>query len=124
MKARHGFVSNSSSSSFVMFASMEAVNAALEQCSELENGIARKFLSGPEDFLGRKVMSYSYCSGNIGDYYYDMVSDAIEEYIEKYPDAIIDRDDMTDFAFDGFEKKIDQVAEKLGEHTLCHSEDM
>ena len=124
MKARHGFVSNSSSSSFVIFASAEVFNDALSQCSELEKAVAEKFLSGPENFLGRSVRSYSYCSGNIGDYYYDMVSDAVEEYLEKYPDAIIDRDDMNDFAFGGFEKKIEELAEKLGENTLCHSEDM
>lgn len=124
MKARQGFVSNSSSSSFVMFATAETFEAVLSQCNELQKMVAEKFISGPEDFLGRRVMNYSYESGNIGDYCCDLVSEVVEGFAEKYPEKdAVSRDDMMDFAFSEFETMIAAEAHARGESVLTYRVD-
>jgi len=116
MKIRQGFVSNSSSSSFVIFASKEAFEATLAECDEIEKKVAKLFLTDkPSIFLGKEVLSYSYCSGNNGDWYYDQVREALisEDEEEK----------MQSFAFGEFESKVSRKAEEMGEGVLIDSQD-
>lgn len=123
MKIRQGFVSNSSSSSFVIFASQEVFEATLAECNEIEKKVAKLFLTDkPEDFLGRKVLSYSYCSGNNGDWYVDQVREALED--EDSDEDSDDSDSMIDFAFGEFESRVSKKAEEMGEGVLTDSQDM
>ena len=133
MKTRSGFVSNSSSSSFILFASKEAFDAALADCSELEKKIAAHFIEkDTKQFLGRDVCSYSYCSGNCGDYAYELVRDEVNNWLStsskdsgKEAHYVIDDaiDDAIDFAFGGFTSKLREKANTLNENVLTHRED-
>jgi len=117
MKIRQGFVSNSSSSSFVIFASKEVFDATLAECSEIERKVAELFLTEkPEFFLGRRVLSYSYCTGNSGDSYYDRIRETIDSDDED------DEDNMIDFAFGGFETLVSEKAHEMGEGVLTNIE--
>lgn len=126
MKIRQGFVSNSSSSSFVIFASKEAFEATLAECSEIEKKVAKMFLTDkPTTFLGKEVLSYSYCSGNNGDWYYDQVRNALnsEEFDDEEDNEDEDEDEMQNFAFGGFESRVTKKAEEMGEGVLTDSQD-
>jgi len=124
MKIRQGFVSNSSSSSFVIFASQEAFDAALAECSEIEKKIAKLFLcDSPKEFLGKKVLSYSYCTGNNGDYFYDQVREALAEEENEEEEDEDKEDEMQNFAFGEFESKVAKKAQEMGEGVLTDSQD-
>ncbi len=120
MKVRQGFVSNSSSSSFVIFASKEVFEATLAECTEIEQKVAHLFLSDkPKIFLGRQILSYSYCSGNNGDWYYDQVN----EVCYSSDDEDLDEDALHEFAFGGFESRVSTKAEEMNEGVLTDSQD-
>lgn len=123
MKVRQGFVSNSSSSSFVIFASKEVFDAVLADLNDLQKKVANLFISESETFLGREVMSYSYCSGNNGDYYYEQVEEVVNSQDENGDDENESLDEMVDFAFDEFEKLIEGKAKEMGEGVLTDSQD-
>lgn len=129
MKVRQGFVSNSSSSSFVIFASKEVFEAVMKDLTELQRTIVSRFTEGPKHFLGKDIMSYGYQSGNNGDWYYEQVNeiiDAHEENLKEDLDHIdIDsiKEDMQEFAFGGFGSLIRNKANELGEGVLTDSQD-
>jgi len=75
MKIRSGFVSNSSSSSFVALVPEEVHMEAIEQLSsKYQRDLVKRFMKfcGEDTtFCGIDCLTYSYISGNGGDYLYD-----------------------------------------------------
>lgn len=122
MKIRTGFVSNSSSSSFCLFASKEAFTKALQSCSDVEKRIISEFTE-QKKFMGKEIWKYSYLSGNYGDYYTDRVREIAESYLEENPNAEIDQDYLMDFAFGNFENKLKQIADGMHEGILTDSQE-
>ena len=144
MKNRFGFVSNSSSSSFITYASKEACDAALAECTELQKNIVKLSLGNERQFLNRTVMSYSYPSGNNADWWDDELDTIYCDFFdEDYSDekiiesgfALPDEDQREDVAEyirekvrdfacgGGFETLLTKKAAEHGENTMSNSFD-
>jgi len=59
MKIRNGFVSNSSSSSFVLTTSLDNWEKVKKEFHPYEVAVAESIMKGPDNFLGFKVVSFS-----------------------------------------------------------------
>lgn len=95
MKIRQGFVSNSSSSSFICLGTKEAYDFAMKQCKGAEKEVIKNFTVKGK--IGNvEVKGLSYGTGNNGDAVYDRIESIIADYDEKYPpketDIIRDQD--------------------------------
>lgn len=120
MKIRSGFVSNSSSSSFVLVVTKEAYDKVLTN----EDPITRAILGavmGAETVLGRECMTYGYCSS---EYRWENVN--VDEVVEKAKeiagdDPVTTNDKSpTDLAeLDDFLQDI--VREGLGQYSVSAS---
>lgn len=95
MKIRAGFVSNSSSSSFVMVVGKENHDKAFASLSE-EDQEALKEIFSDEKWFGKEVVVSSKCGGHEGFYisgaeYDNSPFDAYKKYqkeVEKNPDEV------------------------------------
>jgi hypothetical protein len=91
MKIRMGFVSNSSSSSFIIATTKENHETALSQMTEREQEIINE-LTGEEKFLGKILKYYGEVIGRDEDYEYDNKKeealDKWKELIKKNEDAV------------------------------------
>ena len=143
MKKREGFVSNSSSSSFVLYSSKEAMDAALAECTEFERKVVEVSLGEERDFLGRRVCSYTYPVGNNAESWMDEIQSVIydffddnfnEENIVAAGFDLPDEDEQEDldeyiqektidFAQCIFETMVEEKAKELGETVMRDSFD-
>lgn len=121
MKIRSGFVSNSSSSSFVLMATKEAFDAALAACTQEQRDYVSSLIGGGEKFLGREIKTYSYFSDNGGYSPFDDIENPYDdEDIENYEEL---RDALSDFGYSGFVDLVKEKATELGEGVFEHEED-
>ena len=123
MKNRFGFVSNSSSSSFVAFASKEVVDAALAECTELQKEALGKYISEyDEEFFGRVLYTFSYYHSS--EEYDENICDLVDTYFPKRDeDDYSEIDALTEFIFEGeFNKILVQKAFERGETVLSHGD--
>jgi hypothetical protein len=121
MKVRLGFVSNSSSSSFIALMRKQDYNTVISNLSPLAAAVA-KHLSGNVKFCGQDHVRIAYISGN---YSWDEWTDRKE--IEKDAEAIA-RARGISFTWDDNEyydatSDIDDELGKLGNNVFTHSED-
>jgi len=77
MKVRSGFVSNSSSSSFVLLVEKEAYDLAVANEDPITKAILEAVM-GKDTVLGRECMTYGDCSS---DYWWDEVN--VNEVVER-----------------------------------------
>lgn len=95
MKIRQGFVSNSSSSSFICLGTKEAYDFAMKKCKGAEKEVIKRFTV--EGKIGdQKVKGISYGVDMNGDATYEIMEDIINDYEKKHPpketDIIRDQD--------------------------------
>lgn len=135
MKVRNGFVSNSSSSSFVMIVEKDAYDNAFKDLSKLEKALAEKLFSETKA-LGKECMLYENTSNMGGDgtigylmedlnveelaklscpKNIDIDSEEWEEYLENF------QDELCEVAFE-IEGKITKGLSK--DQYFCHSSDI
>lgn len=67
MKVRKGFVSNSSSSSFIVLITKEAYDEIIKDIDPFAQAVVEQ-LSGKTQFLGTECVSYNHTSGNYTDF--------------------------------------------------------
>ena len=130
MKIRTGFVSNSSSSSFIIYVSRKVFDLVYGTLTEVQKQVVDLSKGGEQEFMGVPVISYSYVTGSDG-WLYDEIEgmglseeelldgdeDDIDEDVENSSDALYE------FATGGFESRLVEKAKELGESVLTHSED-
>jgi hypothetical protein len=126
MKIRNGFVSNSSSNSFLAIGTKEVFDAALAECNMLEKMLANNFITN-DTFLGRDVCSFYYFDGGDGpcgnieetiDAYYEEANNVDEESMDDK------RDNAEMFIKEIFPEKLEAKAKELGENLITRCEDM
>ena len=123
MKIRFGLVSNSSSSSFVAFASKEVMDAALAECTDIQKEAVEEYIKKyDDDFFGKTLYTFSYYHSS--DEFDDTICDLVDQY---YPNK--DKNDdseiynLTEFVFEGgFENILSQKALERGETILSHGD--
>ena len=122
MKKRFGFVSNSSSSSFVAFATKEVFDDALAECTEIQRKAVEENISHKTIPLFGKEMkefSYYYCSEEFDD----DICDLVDEY---FPDRNGDNSEiykLTEFVYEGgFEKLLNNKAAEHNEAVLSYGD--
>ncbi len=123
MKERLGFVSNSSSSSFVAFASKEVMDAALEDCTDIQKEALKKYISKyDEDFFGRTLYTFSYYHSS--EEYDEDICDLVDAYFpNKDKDDYTEIEKLTEFVFEGiFDKILVEKAFERGETVLSHGD--
>ena len=124
MKKRLGFVSNSSSSSFVLFTTKEVIDEALKECTPIQKEAVENYIFNKGNFFGKELMEFSYfhCS----EEYDDNLCEIIDNYFpKKDEDDYTEIDKLTDFIFEGgFRSIVDSKAKYLEESVLCHSEEV
>lgn len=113
MKIRSGFVSNSSSSSFVMFVQKEDYDKVFETLDDLEKDIIKHINPREVNAFGKKLIKIGCISGNYSsfeDYNYDGdLTEEQKDYLEN----------------DGPDCIMDNIIEKLNNFEyLSHSQDM
>ena len=133
MKVRNGFVSNSSSSSFVMAFSERVHDELLKELDAIQRRIMDVMCAGPHNFLGNKVYVYSYSTDHGGNGHHDYELERVlrngdaeesddEDNNEEY-DFDEDENKYSSFSYnlDGMIKK---KAAELGEEVLIDEWDM
>lgn len=114
MKIRTGFVSNSSSSSFVLLVEEQWYNACFEELSDYDKHVVKNCLVETTDILG--VTCKVFEGSRLEDYssLEDLPKHKEEENIKLYYEIIEMRDD----AFERFEEKIFKDKTKVYCHTV------
>jgi len=122
MKIRNGFVSNSSSSSFVMFASEKVFDEALNQCTDIQREAVENYIEDVGEFNGVKLNKFSYYHSS--DEYDEDIIDLVENhYPDKNEDDYSEVENLTDFVFEGgFDSLVEEKAKELNEQVLSHYE--
>jgi hypothetical protein len=111
MKVREGFVSNSSSSSFVVFATKENYDRVYESANPLMQAVANAVKSDCRKFLGHEMVSLATINGNISTWEYTTV-DYNGEIPPEYDSEWMDYSEI-----------LDDFVKLLGDDVLTHSED-
>jgi len=106
MKTRSGFVSNSSSSSYVLVLKEEDYKALVEGADPLTQAIANHF-GGDEVSLGDiPLRAVQWMSGNydtLEDFDIHSHTDAIKAYLKEHENEEVTADDLDDEDFDDYE---------------------
>lgn len=114
MKIRNGFVSNSSSSSFVLFASKEAFDLAQKDLTDNQKKAIAPFISSTDKFLGRDMLCYRYTSGDYGDE--EFARDVVKEFTEDEAEI----EDLCEFVFGHFDVMLKKASAELDEGCLTY----
>lgn len=114
MKLRTGFVSNSSSSSFVLITTEKNWDQAKQDLSAYQVAVGEALMSTPTEFLGQKVVKFSTWENHGGSW-----SDYLEVDVEP-PDEKDEYGDQVG-VYDAFEKVA--AALKAGGDVLTHRKD-
>ncbi len=110
MKIRSGFVSNSSSSSFVVVAPKAIVEEVLNTLRPYERAVAEHVRGGTKNFMGQEVNVFQGMTGNYDSW----------EYAFEYEGGDSDADDNTFVAWTTFMEKL---REKCGDNILVATTD-
>ena len=116
MKIRNGFVSNSSSSSFVVIAPKEDVDIVLKSMKEYEQAVIN-FVKTETNFLNTKINIFSGMTGNYDSWEYGFDFD-VEEWTEKEG---LDPDDFN--TYDVWEK-FQEALEKQTKNIIVQEQEM
>ena len=114
MKIRNGFVSNSSSSSFVIFVKKDVSDAIKEECTTFQKMVMEYVESGPMTFCGVELMKYSYFTGNVSTF--EFLAEEVD--LSKIPD-----DEDMDSVYDVWDSIEQKLKERSGDDKLTHTED-
>lgn len=90
MKIRIGFVSNSSSSSYICMTSKENHEKVLATFTEADRDAFEVFAKAAlteQVFLGVPIVVANYTSG---EWFYETLRENVKEYVEKHPDRADD----------------------------------
>ena len=123
MKTRLGFVSNSSSSSYLIITSKECHDKVLSAMTERER-LALEIFGCIENsgstLFGVPIVTLSYMDGNNGDYLYDNIRG--DERYEEFCSTSEENDDGMDEIWEAV-SSYKTAVRKDKENTFSHSED-
>jgi len=111
MKIRKGFVSNSSSSSFVLYATKENYDKMMQELNAFERDVAEHMKTSEEKFMGIDVVSFSDFSDMGGNCSLDNFES--DNYQESEDD-----DSFWEARYEAWEK-IQKMLSKEGQHLSC-----
>lgn len=103
MKIRSGFVSNSSSSSFVIVAPTAAVEKVVSSLTPYEKAIVDYLVTGRKTFMGQPVTIFGGMQGN-----YDSL-----EYFET-PEGVVESDDDRYERWESWERFMELLEKEVG----------
>ena len=87
MKVRHGFVSNSSSSSYTIITTKAIHDEVMATLSQFEQEVIKRLGVETQKFLGQDVVSIGCTSGNYSSFeYMDLPSKLFDEMNEALPE--------------------------------------
>ena len=130
MKIRHGFVSNSSSSSFVALVAEDDWKKMLKDKSPIIRAVA-EYLSNRTRFHGMDLVEFEFVSGNYdslgGD---DSAVETIQEHALEMaeedgviiPDEDLETNNFQDLVYDA-RREISKAIEKLGDQAYTNEQD-
>jgi len=126
MKVRNGFVSNSSSSSFVLVTTKLNFDKVYEGLDIIEKKIVDFISKDVGKFLNTDLKKIHYCSGN-----YDSFEDFDLDLSEEEKQSIMkekgfeDEDELDEYLEDIVYENLEKIEEKLQEgECICHGEEM
>lgn len=113
MKIRNGFVSNSSSSSFVVFFPTEEGAKVRENLNENAKCVFDLFVKPTGKKIGGvSISSFEKLEGNAADNSYDIERDQFSDFL-KSSNEEIDEDDFCDYMHEAFNDSLSEVAKTL-----------
>ena len=118
MKIRNGFVSNSSSSSFVMLMSKDVYDGLLEDLNPLEQAIVDHFSSNTR-FLETDCIVYQHTSGNYSNFEYISQEECIQKAkeISEATGKEFDESDWSEDILYEFESSARKIRDKIFMHS-------
>ena len=122
MKIRNGFVSNSSSSSFLILLTKEAYDEVISGVGPLTQAVVEQ-LSGKASFLGTECVSYNHTDGNYDDFEWLHKSECVEraKEIAEETGKEFDEDDVSWCGWEilnDFESKAKEMKDRVFTHSI------